>query len=64
MEDDNLISYYYDDAKTLYEVFQRGLQVSGDNNMAYLTRVAHILFMWHRSPCVVHHRYISCNLTT
>ncbi|XP_067101295.1 long-chain-fatty-acid--CoA ligase 5 isoform X1 [Osmerus mordax] len=30
MEDDNLISYYYDDAKTLYEVFQRGLQVSGN----------------------------------
>uniref|UniRef100_A0A6Q2XB36 Long-chain-fatty-acid--CoA ligase n=1 Tax=Esox lucius TaxID=8010 RepID=A0A6Q2XB36_ESOLU len=29
-EDDNLVSYYNDDARTLYEVFQRGLQVSGN----------------------------------
>ncbi|KAL0984444.1 hypothetical protein UPYG_G00141630, partial [Umbra pygmaea] len=29
-EDDNLVSYYYEDARTLYEVFQRGLQVSGN----------------------------------
>ncbi|KAF7203979.1 long-chain-fatty-acid--CoA ligase 5 [Nothobranchius furzeri] len=26
----NLMSYYHDDAKTLYEVFQRGLNVSGN----------------------------------
>uniref|UniRef100_A0A3Q3WZ38 Long-chain-fatty-acid--CoA ligase n=1 Tax=Mola mola TaxID=94237 RepID=A0A3Q3WZ38_MOLML len=25
-----LLTHYYDDAKTLYEVFQRGLQISGD----------------------------------
>lgn len=30
IEDDNLMSYYHDDARTLYEVFQRGLQVSGN----------------------------------
>uniref|UniRef100_A0A674B700 Arachidonate--CoA ligase n=1 Tax=Salmo trutta TaxID=8032 RepID=A0A674B700_SALTR len=29
-EDDNLMSYFHDDARTLYEVFQRGLQVSGN----------------------------------
>ncbi|XP_073346379.1 long-chain-fatty-acid--CoA ligase 5 [Pagrus major] len=31
MEDNNnLMAYYYNDAKTLYEVFQRGLKVSGN----------------------------------
>ncbi|XP_051958878.1 long-chain-fatty-acid--CoA ligase 5-like [Xyrauchen texanus] len=30
MKDDNLISYLHKDAKTLYEVFQRGLLVSGN----------------------------------
>ncbi|XP_051522803.1 long-chain-fatty-acid--CoA ligase 5-like [Myxocyprinus asiaticus] len=30
MKDDNLISYLHEDAKTLYEVFQRGLRVSGN----------------------------------
>ncbi|XP_035259133.1 long-chain-fatty-acid--CoA ligase 5 [Anguilla anguilla] len=30
MKDNNLMSYYYDDARTLYEVFQRGLHVSGN----------------------------------
>lgn len=31
MEDNNnLLSFYYDNAKTLYEVFQRGLKVSGN----------------------------------
>ncbi|XP_010773916.1 long-chain-fatty-acid--CoA ligase 5 isoform X2 [Notothenia coriiceps] len=31
LEDNNdLISYYHEDAKTLYEVFQRGLKVSGN----------------------------------
>ncbi|KAI4872799.1 hypothetical protein NFI96_016121, partial [Prochilodus magdalenae] len=30
LKDDNLMSYLYDDAKTLYEVFQRGLRVSGN----------------------------------
>uniref|UniRef100_A0AAZ3SF87 Arachidonate--CoA ligase n=1 Tax=Oncorhynchus tshawytscha TaxID=74940 RepID=A0AAZ3SF87_ONCTS len=29
-EDDNLMTYFHDDARTLYEVFQRGLQVSGN----------------------------------
>ncbi|XP_069467891.1 long-chain-fatty-acid--CoA ligase 5 [Ambystoma mexicanum] len=29
-KDDRLISYYYEDAKTLYEVFQRGRRVSGN----------------------------------
>uniref|UniRef100_A0A669DC07 Long-chain-fatty-acid--CoA ligase n=1 Tax=Oreochromis niloticus TaxID=8128 RepID=A0A669DC07_ORENI len=29
-DNNNLISYYYKDAKTLYEVFQRGLKVSGN----------------------------------
>ena len=29
VKDDNLISYLHEDAKTLYEVFQRGLHVSG-----------------------------------
>uniref|UniRef100_A0A8B9JWS9 Arachidonate--CoA ligase n=1 Tax=Astyanax mexicanus TaxID=7994 RepID=A0A8B9JWS9_ASTMX len=30
LKDDNLISYLHEDAKTLYEVFQRGLHVSGN----------------------------------
>ncbi|XP_043568665.1 long-chain-fatty-acid--CoA ligase 5 [Chiloscyllium plagiosum] len=30
LKDDNVISYFYDDAKTLYEAFQRGLHVSDD----------------------------------
>ncbi|XP_060713930.1 long-chain-fatty-acid--CoA ligase 5 [Tachysurus vachellii] len=30
LKDDNLISYLYKDAKTLYEVFQRGLHASGN----------------------------------
>ncbi|KAM3842596.1 long-chain-fatty-acid--CoA ligase 5 [Diretmus argenteus] len=29
-DNNNLLSYYYDDAKTMYEVFQRGLRVSGN----------------------------------
>ncbi|XP_041672361.1 long-chain-fatty-acid--CoA ligase 5 [Cheilinus undulatus] len=29
-DNNNLTCYYYDDAKTLYEVFQRGLKVSGN----------------------------------
>lgn len=30
MQNDNLMSYYYEDARTLYEVFQRGLHASGN----------------------------------
>lgn len=33
-DNNNLISYCHDDAKTLYEVFQRGLRVSGDGNFS------------------------------
>ncbi|XP_056153734.1 long-chain-fatty-acid--CoA ligase 5 [Lampris incognitus] len=29
-DNNNLISYYYEDGKTIYEVFQRGLRVSGN----------------------------------
>ncbi|KAG7272812.1 hypothetical protein CRUP_025792 [Coryphaenoides rupestris] len=29
-DNNNLLSYYYEDGKTLYEVFQRGLKVSGN----------------------------------
>ncbi|XP_028991187.1 long-chain-fatty-acid--CoA ligase 5 [Betta splendens] len=29
-DNNNLISYYYDNAKTIYELFQRGLKVSGN----------------------------------
>uniref|UniRef100_A0A3B3BGB6 Long-chain-fatty-acid--CoA ligase n=1 Tax=Oryzias melastigma TaxID=30732 RepID=A0A3B3BGB6_ORYME len=29
-DNNNLMSYYYSDAKTLYEIFQRGLKVSGN----------------------------------
>ncbi|XP_005996309.1 long-chain-fatty-acid--CoA ligase 5 [Latimeria chalumnae] len=29
LKSDKLISYYYDDARTLYEIFQRGLHISG-----------------------------------
>ncbi|NXN20026.1 ACSL5 ligase, partial [Indicator maculatus] len=32
LTDNNLVSYYFEDAKTLYEVFQRGLHVSGNGN--------------------------------
>ncbi|XP_053548716.1 long-chain-fatty-acid--CoA ligase 5 [Bombina bombina] len=32
LKDDNLMSYYYEDAKTLYEVFMRGLRVSGNGD--------------------------------
>ncbi|XP_072559777.1 long-chain-fatty-acid--CoA ligase 5 isoform X1 [Paramormyrops kingsleyae] len=30
LKDDKLVSYYYEDAKTLYEIFQRGLHASGN----------------------------------
>ncbi|KAM4623404.1 long-chain-fatty-acid--CoA ligase 5 [Polymixia lowei] len=29
-DNNNLMSYYYDDAKTIYDVFQRGMRVSGN----------------------------------
>ncbi|KFP80666.1 PREDICTED: long-chain-fatty-acid--CoA ligase 5 [Acanthisitta chloris] len=32
LTDNNLLSYYFEDAKTLYEVFQRGLHVSGNGD--------------------------------
>lgn len=31
-DNNNLVSYYHDDATTIYEVFQRGLRVSGEDN--------------------------------
>jgi len=33
LKDDNLISFLYEDAKTVYEVFQRGLRVSGKRSL-------------------------------
>lgn len=37
MEDNNnLTAYQYSDGKTLYEVFQRGLKVSGDGKLFLL----------------------------
>lgn len=36
LTDNNLLSYYFEDAKTLYEVFQRGLHVSGKLCIYYL----------------------------
>ncbi|NWR34950.1 ACSL5 ligase, partial [Tachuris rubrigastra] len=32
LTDNNLLSYYFEDGKTLYEVFKRGLYVSGNGN--------------------------------
>ncbi|NXD77933.1 ACSL5 ligase, partial [Halcyon senegalensis] len=32
LTDNNLLSYYFEDGKTLYEVFQRGLNVSGNGS--------------------------------
>ncbi|XP_077114152.1 long-chain-fatty-acid--CoA ligase 5 [Ranitomeya variabilis] len=32
LKDDSLMSYYYEDAKTLYEVFKRGIRVSGNGD--------------------------------
>ncbi|NXA72040.1 ACSL5 ligase, partial [Thryothorus ludovicianus] len=32
LTDNNLLSYYFEDAKTLYEVFQRGVSISGDGD--------------------------------
>ncbi|KFV74705.1 Long-chain-fatty-acid--CoA ligase 5 [Dryobates pubescens] len=32
LTDNKLVSYYFEDAKTLYEVFQRGMHVSGNGN--------------------------------
>ncbi|XP_040293319.1 long-chain-fatty-acid--CoA ligase 5 [Bufo bufo] len=32
LKDDTFMSYYYEDAKTLYEVFMRGLRVSGNGD--------------------------------
>ena len=34
-ENNNLMSYFFNDAKTLYEVFQRGLRISGNPNTEY-----------------------------
>ncbi|XP_014813491.1 PREDICTED: long-chain-fatty-acid--CoA ligase 5 [Calidris pugnax] len=32
LTDNNLLSYYFEDGKTLYEIFQRGLHASGNGN--------------------------------
>uniref|UniRef100_A0A8C0V641 Long-chain-fatty-acid--CoA ligase n=1 Tax=Cyanistes caeruleus TaxID=156563 RepID=A0A8C0V641_CYACU len=32
LTDNNLVSYYFEDAKTLYEVFQRGVNISGNGD--------------------------------
>ncbi|NXH55944.1 ACSL5 ligase, partial [Rhabdornis inornatus] len=32
LPDNNLLSYYFEDAKTLYEVFQRGVSISGNSD--------------------------------
>ncbi|OWK56993.1 long-chain-fatty-acid--CoA ligase 5 [Lonchura striata] len=32
LTDNNLLSYYFEDAKTLYEVFQRGVSISGNSD--------------------------------
>ncbi|NXN83361.1 ACSL5 ligase, partial [Bombycilla garrulus] len=32
LTDNNLLSYYFEDAKTLYEVFQRGVNISGNGD--------------------------------
>ncbi|NWU94712.1 ACSL5 ligase, partial [Upupa epops] len=32
LPDNNLLSYYFEDGKTLYEIFQRGLHASGNGN--------------------------------
>ncbi|CAH2323133.1 long-chain-fatty-acid-- ligase 5 [Pelobates cultripes] len=32
LKDDKLMSYYYEDGKTLYEIFMRGIRVSGNGN--------------------------------
>lgn len=32
-DNNNLMSNYYSEARTLYEVFQRGLKVSGDRRL-------------------------------
>ncbi|CAN8215972.1 unnamed protein product [Coccothraustes coccothraustes] len=32
LTDNNLLSYYFEDAKTLYEVFQRGVSISGNGD--------------------------------
>ncbi|RLW02301.1 hypothetical protein DV515_00007368 [Chloebia gouldiae] len=32
LTDNNLLSYYFEDAKTLYEVFQRGVSISGNDD--------------------------------
>ncbi|NXE92394.1 ACSL5 ligase, partial [Menura novaehollandiae] len=32
LTDNNLLSYYFEDAKTLYETFQRGLHISGNGD--------------------------------
>lgn len=35
LENNNLVSHYYNDAKTVYEIFQRGLKVSGDGRLRF-----------------------------
>ncbi|MEQ2193363.1 hypothetical protein XENOCAPTIV_017543 [Xenoophorus captivus] len=30
LKDDNLLEFYYDDIRTVYEMFQRGLKISGN----------------------------------
>uniref|UniRef100_A0A8D2P2Q4 Arachidonate--CoA ligase n=1 Tax=Zosterops lateralis melanops TaxID=1220523 RepID=A0A8D2P2Q4_ZOSLA len=36
LTDNNLLSYYFEDAKTLYEVFQRGVNISGNGGITIL----------------------------
>ncbi len=63
LKDDNLISYLYEDAQTLYEVFQRGLHVSGERSWGQKLQQHGILtFFWNQIKSCFHARYVSSHL--
>lgn len=48
LKDDKVISHFYDDVKTLYEAFQRGLRVSGIKILHnHCTGICHHFFLFH-----------------
>ncbi|KAK1787060.1 hypothetical protein P4O66_017439 [Electrophorus voltai] len=45
LRDDNLLDFYYEDTKTAYEMFQRGLRIAGNSSPGRLAAVSPILIL-------------------
>lgn len=49
-----LLTHYHDDARTLYEVFQRGLHISGGCGVGYSLTYTHKHVFCHTRACKQH----------